>query len=140
MAEGWVPLAGDFAFKLGKGQQHIEGQPTHRRGGIERLRDRHKRGPGRIHPLDDLGEVSKRAGKSIDLVNDDGVETSRPILPRGSIDTETAAAPSTRMLSACPAVSTFWRLVFVGLRIVVLLSAAPRPVISRSPGSMTRSP
>ena len=32
-------LAGDLALELGEGQQHIERQPTHRGGGVERLGD-----------------------------------------------------------------------------------------------------
>ena len=35
-------LGGDLPFKLGKRQQHVQGKPTHRGGGVERLRDRDK--------------------------------------------------------------------------------------------------
>ena len=36
------PLAGDLALELGKGQQHIEGEPAHGGGGIELLGHRHE--------------------------------------------------------------------------------------------------
>src|SRR5207249_2110221 len=37
------PFAGDLPLELGKGQQHIEGQPPHRARGIELLGHRHER-------------------------------------------------------------------------------------------------
>jgi hypothetical protein len=33
------PLAGDFPLELGKGQQHVEHQAAHGRGGVELLGD-----------------------------------------------------------------------------------------------------
>jgi transposase len=38
----WVQLARHFALKLGEGQQHIEHQSAHGRGGVELLGDRDK--------------------------------------------------------------------------------------------------
>src|SRR6266567_9452996 len=35
-------LAGDLPLKLGKRQQHVEGEPTHRGRGVELLSDRHE--------------------------------------------------------------------------------------------------
>src|SRR6266516_4028796 len=35
-------LAGDLALKLGKRQQHVEGEPAHRGRGVELLSDRHE--------------------------------------------------------------------------------------------------
>ena len=63
------PLAGDLALELGEGKQHVEGQPPHRGGGIELLGDRHERNLVRIEHLDDLGEVGKRTGQPVDLVD-----------------------------------------------------------------------
>ena len=63
------PLAGDLALELGEGKQHVEGQPPHRGGGIELLGDRHERNLVGIEHLDDLGEVGKRTGQSVDLVD-----------------------------------------------------------------------
>jgi hypothetical protein len=34
------PLADDFPFELGEGEQDIEGEPAHARGRVEGLRDR----------------------------------------------------------------------------------------------------
>ena len=69
-----IRSAGDLAFELGKRQQHIERQPAHGVGGVERLGDGHERGARRIQPIDDLSEVGERAGQAIDLVDHDRVD------------------------------------------------------------------
>jgi hypothetical protein len=52
----------------------VEGQPAHAGSGVEGLDHRHERGARRIQPIDDLGEVPKRAGQAIDLIDDDRVD------------------------------------------------------------------
>src|SRR5467141_2357142 len=50
-------LGGDLPFELGKGQEHVEGQPAHGGSGIELLGDRHKRYAMGIEQIDQFGEV-----------------------------------------------------------------------------------
>src|ERR1700675_303897 len=64
------PLTDHLALELGKGEQHVEREPTHAGRGIERLGDRHERDQLLIEQLDQLGEVGERAGEAIDLVED----------------------------------------------------------------------
>ena len=68
------PLARHFAFKLGKGEQHIEGQATHAVGGIEGLRHGYERDPVGVEQVDQPGKVGQRASEAIDLVDDDDVD------------------------------------------------------------------
>src|SRR5262245_56658317 len=49
------PLADDLALKLGKGKEHIEGEPAHAGGGVEGLGHRHEGHPMFIKELDQLG-------------------------------------------------------------------------------------
>ena len=72
------PLARDLALELGEGQEDVQGQSSHAGRRVERLGDRDERHLMRIEQLDQLGEVSKRAGKPVDLVDDDHVDPSRP--------------------------------------------------------------
>ena len=67
-------LAGDLALELGKRQQHVEREPPHARGRVERLRDAHERGAGFVERLDDAREVGEAAGEPIDLVDNDDVD------------------------------------------------------------------
>ena len=67
-------LGGDLALELGKRQQHVEGQPPHRGGGVELLGDRDEGHAVLIEQLDQLGEVGQRAGQAVDLVDDDDVD------------------------------------------------------------------
>ena len=84
-------LGGDLALELGKRQQHIERQPSHRGGRVELLGDRYERYAVLVEQLDELGEVGQRAGQAIDLVDDNDVDLSRPVrLPAA------AAAPAGR--------------------------------------------
>src|SRR5271169_1628285 len=64
------PLRGDFALELGKGQEHIEGQPSHGGSGVELLGDRDERHAMRIEQFDQLGEVGQGPGQPIDFVHD----------------------------------------------------------------------
>ncbi len=68
------PLGGDLALELGKRQQHVEGQPPHRGGGVELLGDRDERDTVLVEQFDQLGKVGQRAGQAIDLVDDDDVD------------------------------------------------------------------
>jgi hypothetical protein len=84
------PLTGDLALELGKGQQHVERQPTHRGGGVELLGDGDERGAVPVEDLHHLGEVGERAGEPVDLVDDHDVDQPRldilqQALQRGSI-------------------------------------------------------
>ena len=69
-------LGGDLALELGERQQHVEGQPSHRRGGVELLGHRDKRHAVPVEQLDQLGEVRQRTGQAVDLVDDDDVDLS----------------------------------------------------------------
>src|SRR6516164_1819319 len=71
------PLPDQLAFKLGKGQQDIEREPPHAGAGIEGLGHRHKRDVVGIEQLDELGEISQRAGQPVDLVNQHNVNLAR---------------------------------------------------------------
>jgi hypothetical protein len=67
-------LGGDLAFELGEGEEDIEGQSTHGRGGVELLGHRDEGDLMGIEDLDDLGEVGQRPGEAIDLVDHDHVD------------------------------------------------------------------
>src|SRR6266446_6867882 len=68
------PFAGDLPLKLGKRQQHIEGQPIHRARGIELLGYRHERHALCVEDLDQPGKIGERARQPVDLVDDDDVD------------------------------------------------------------------
>ena len=68
------PLGGDLALELGKRQQHVQGQPAHRGGGVELLGDRDKRHVVLVEQLDELGKIRQGAGQAVDLVDDDDVD------------------------------------------------------------------
>ena len=68
------PLAGDLAFELREGQEDVQGQPAHGRGGVELLGHGYEGRPSGVEGLDDLGEVGQAAGEAIDFVNHDGVD------------------------------------------------------------------
>jgi len=57
-------LACDLAFKLGEGQEDIEGQPAHAGRRIERLGDRDEGDAMRVEEFDQLGEIGERAGEA----------------------------------------------------------------------------
>ena len=72
------PFAGDLALELGKGQQHIEGQPPHRARRIELLGHRDERHTLCIEDLDQPGKIGERPGQPVDLVDDDDVDPAGP--------------------------------------------------------------
>ena len=57
-----------------KDKKHVEGQPAHRRGGIELLGDGDERDRSGVKGLDQFGEVGERAGEAVDLVDHDHVD------------------------------------------------------------------
>ena len=67
-------LARNLPLELGEGQQHIEHQPAHARGRVEGLRDGNERHAMCVEELHQLGEVGKRTGEAIHLVDDDDVD------------------------------------------------------------------
>ncbi len=71
------PLADHLALELGEGEQHVEGQPAHRGGGVERLGDADEGDVVPIEHLDQPGEVHERAGEPVDLVDDDDVDAAQ---------------------------------------------------------------
>ena len=64
-------MMNDLPLELGKGQQHVEGQPTHRGRGVELLRHRDERDAMGIEQFDQLGEIRQRPRQAVDLVDDD---------------------------------------------------------------------
>jgi len=76
------PLGRQLALELGKGQQNVEGQPAHRGRGVELLGDRDERDRLGVEGLDQLGEVGKRAGQPVDLVDDNDVDPSGIDIPQ----------------------------------------------------------
>ena len=67
-------LGCDLALELGEGQQDVQRQPTHRRGGIERLGDGDEGHAVSVKDLDQLGKIHQRARQAVDLVNDDDID------------------------------------------------------------------
>src|SRR6516165_6588042 len=61
---------------LREGQQHVEGQASHRGGRVELLRHRNKGRCPRIEDLDNLGKIGERAGQPVDLVDHHGIDPS----------------------------------------------------------------
>ena len=75
------PLCSHFALKLSEGQKHIQRQPTHAGGCVERLGDGHEGDVVALEHLDQLGEIHQRAGQAVDLVDDHNID--QPILNVG---------------------------------------------------------
>ena len=71
-------LGRHLALELGEGQQDVQRQPPHRRGRVERLRDRDEGHAVPVEHLDQLGEVGQRAAEAVDLVDHDHVD--QPVL------------------------------------------------------------
>ena len=71
-------FTGDLALELGKGQQHIERQPTHRARRVELLRHRNERHTLCVKELDQPGKIGERAGQPVDLVHDHDVDPAGP--------------------------------------------------------------
>ena len=70
------PLGRDLALELGKGQKHVQRQPSHGRRSVESLRDRHEGTFCCFKPFDQLREIRQRAGQTVDLVDDNHVDPS----------------------------------------------------------------
>ena len=71
-------LARDLSLELSEGQQHVERQPSHAAGGVERLGHRDEGDAMAVEQLHELGEVGERPGQPIDLVDDDDVDPALP--------------------------------------------------------------
>src|SRR5262245_1949083 len=56
-------LRSDLSLELRKREQHVQSESAHRRRRVELLGHRDERHPVRIEQLDELGEVSERAGQ-----------------------------------------------------------------------------
>ncbi|MEI2707375.1 MAG: hypothetical protein V9E89_19545 [Ilumatobacteraceae bacterium] len=67
-----------LALELGEREQDVQGQPPHRRGGVERLRDRDEGDAVPVEHLDQLGEVGERAAEAVDLVDHHHID--QPVL------------------------------------------------------------
>jgi hypothetical protein len=67
-------LARHLALELREGEQHVEREPAHRRGGVELLGHRDEGDAVRVEGLDDPGEVGERAGQPVDLVDEQEVD------------------------------------------------------------------
>ena len=90
-------LANYLALELGKGQQHIQGQPAHRGGGIEGLRHGDEGDPVLVEHLDQPGKIHQRAGQPVDLVDHDdidlaGLDVGQQPLERGALQGATGEA------------------------------------------------
>jgi hypothetical protein len=68
------PLARDLALELREGEQHVQGEPSHRGRGVELLGDRDERHAVLIKELDQAHKVCERAAQPIDLVDDHGID------------------------------------------------------------------
>ena len=67
-------LARELALELGEGEQDMEGEPSHRGGGVERLGHRDERHIMPVEDLDEPGKIRQRPGQPVDLVDDDDVD------------------------------------------------------------------
>ena len=85
------PLADHLALELGKGEQHIEGEPAHAGSRVERLGDRHERNPVLIEQFDQLGEIGERAGKAINLIDHHDGDLAGPDISQEGIVTPLGA-------------------------------------------------
>jgi hypothetical protein len=90
-------FAGDLPLELGKGQQHIEHQLSHRARRVGLLRHRHERHSLGVEEFDQPGKIDERAGQPIDLVDDHDVDPADPdigdqVLQGGSLQTATGEA------------------------------------------------
>ena len=62
-------FAGDLPLELRKREQHVQGEPPHRGGGIELLGDRDEGDAVGVEGFHDLGEVEQRARQPVDFVD-----------------------------------------------------------------------
>src|SRR5712692_8849628 len=60
-------LADDFALELGKRQQHVERETSHRAAAVELLRHRNEADPSLVEHLHNTSEVQKRTAEPVDL-------------------------------------------------------------------------
>ncbi len=67
-------LGGDLSLELGKRQQDVQRQTSHRRGCVELLRHRYERDLVLIKEFDKLGKVGQRTSQAIDLIDHDDID------------------------------------------------------------------
>ena len=67
-------LAGHLPLELGEGQEDVQHQPPHRRGGVELLRDRDEGHAIALEHIHHLGEIGEAACQAIDLVDHHDVD------------------------------------------------------------------
>ena len=67
-------LGGNLPLELGKGQEHVQGEPTHGRRCVELLGDRDEGDVMGIEQFDQFCEVGQRSGEAIDLVDADDID------------------------------------------------------------------
>ena len=68
------PFGNDFSFKLGKRQQHIQHESSHRAGSVELLSHRDERDLVPLKCLHHVGEIEQAATEPVDLINDNAVD------------------------------------------------------------------
>ena len=61
------PLARNLAFELGEGQQHVEGQTAHARGGVELLCVTETKDTLLASKFRPIWQVGQRTGEAVDL-------------------------------------------------------------------------
>jgi hypothetical protein len=66
-----------IALELGEGQEHVQHQLAHRRGGIELLRDRDEGNAVLLERLHHAGEVEQGAAQAVHLVDHHAVDFTR---------------------------------------------------------------
>jgi len=71
-------LAGNLALELGKAEKDVQGQPPHRRRGIEGLCHGNKCHTVAVEHLDQLGKVHQRARQPVDFVDHNHID--QPLL------------------------------------------------------------
>ena len=71
-------LADHLTLELREGQKHVERQPAHAACRVEGLGHRHERRLMRVEQIDELGEIGKRAGEAVHLVDDDHIHAAVP--------------------------------------------------------------
>jgi hypothetical protein len=68
------PLARYLPLKLGEGEQHVQREPAHGRGGIELLGDRNEAHSATIEGLDDPAKIIQSASQTVYFVNNNGLD------------------------------------------------------------------
>ena len=83
-------FASDLPLELGKREQHVQGEPPHRGGGIELLGYRDEGDALGVEGFHNLGEVEQRTRQPVDFVNLHhinlaGTDVAKKLLEGGAI-------------------------------------------------------